>query len=529
MLALSVAWLLKTIKYILFWLYLWQLKEYHVGRFRDHFRTKKGRRAFFHSFFWIELVLLILFLLVGNYYRDALSIVLLAIYLFQVAVFSRHILKRSLKKPVKTAKSLLLLIIALGITGGFFLITLGENPIWLLLFDLLVPFIASAVVLLLQPFSVWARNAYVNKARQAMDQFTQVRVVAITGSYGKTSTKEFLATLLAKKYKVLATKNHQNSEIAIAKTVLNDLHLDHQIFIAEVGAYNKGKVAEVCSVLRPAIGVVTGVNEQHLSLFGSLENLLSAEGGGELDASLGKNGLLIVNGDNQHCLQLYKKSQHKKKLYSFSHKALNADIWAEDVHVDKEYVSFITKNQRNEIGHFRVPVLGRHHIQNLLGAILTAQELGMKMGDITEAAKHIQQTQGGMSVWKTSHGISVIDASYSANPDGVVADLEYLSLYEGKRVIVMPSLIELGKESKRIHEMLGKKIAAVCDMAIITTEDYFTDIKRGALAGGMNANDMLLCEKSDDIHALVTLFIKSGDTVLLEGRVPQKVITLLQK
>lgn len=416
------------------------------------------------------------------------------------------------------------------------------QPAWLLLFDIFAPVIVSVIVLLFQPFFVLARKIILFRAAKKMDNIKSVsplKVIAITGSYGKTSTKEFLTTILSKKYKVLSTSQHQNSEMGVAQCILNNLGISHQVFIAEVGAYNKGKVEEVCSILKPDIGIVTGVNEQHLSLFGSLENLLSAEGGRELASFVENNGLLVVNGDNKYCLDLAKRfsaeggSAHdgngQMKIYSESNKTLNSDIWSDDITVHKNFISFVAIDKSGELAHFNVKVLGEHNVQNLLGAIIVAKELGMDFGEISEACNDIKQEQGGMVLKKDSNGINIINSSYSANPDGVLADLNYLNGFEQKKVIVMPSLIELGKKSAEIHEKIGNKIGQICDKAIITSKDKFAELKNGAKEAGMEDSRILFSDNPDDIYSMITLFCKAGDAVLLEGRVPGELIKLLMK
>ena len=401
---------------------------------------------------------------------------------------------------------------------------------WLLAVDILLPLIVSFIVLFFQPFFVLLRNNILKKAALKIKESKDLKVICITGSYGKTSTKEFLATILSNKFRVLSTKEHQNSEIGIAKCVLNDLKPDYQFFIAEVGAYNKGKVKEVCSALRPEIGVVTGVNEQHLSLFGSLENLLSAEGGRELAECLPENGLLIVNGDNKYCLDLYKRtaklSPENKKVYSLNKNKIETNIFADNIEISKDFVSFMAaenlQNGGKNLAHFDANVLGRQNVQNLLAAICAARELGMSLEEISNACKDIKPEQAGITLKQEKHGINIIDSSYSANPDGVLADLDYLSIFSQKKVIIMPCLIELGKKSSEVHEKIGRKIGQVCDVAIITTKDKFKDIKKGAVEAGMKEKNIIFSENPNDIYSQITLFCTKGDAVLLEGRVPQK-------
>lgn len=535
---LATIWFVWEIKYVLFWLYLWQLKDYHVGRFVDHFRTDKGKKIIFNYIQIIKLGLFILLLKPGIFF-EKLVYVLVLIYIVQAVVFAVSFIRRTIRKPKTTLKIAFLNTISFASVILFLIwsLTFDETalPLFILGFDVLTPIMISIIVLLFQPFFVLLRNFTLRKAKNKMGKIKSVsglKVIAITGSYGKTTTKEFLSTILSKKYKVLKTNEHQNSEIGIAKCILKELKPSHQVFVVEIGAYNKGKVKEVCSMVNPKIGMVTGVNEQHLALFGSLENLLSSEGGRELADSLPKDGLLAVNGDNKYCVDLYKKSLkpdfNRKRIYSLSNKTLDSNIWADSIEVFKDRISFIAMSKSGEMAHFDVKVLGKQNVQNLLGAILIARELGMTFGEISDACKNISQAQGGMVLIKGKHGIDIINSSYSANPDGVVADLNYFHVFMGKRVIVMPCLIELGKKSSEIHRKLGSEIAKICDFAIITTKDRFEDIRNGATEAGMREDDILLCDNAKDIYSLITLSCKQGDAVLLEGRVPARLIELLK-
>ncbi len=557
---LSVLWFIWIAKYLLFWLYLWQLKEYHIGRFIDHFNTNKGKKLLLDIGQFFKFIFLIVFVFDNNGLFYYLLPVLILVYLGEFFIVFRSILNKTIKKPVETLKSLFLTIILFFAVVLYSIWTLnyvGAFQIILLIsFDILVPIIVSIVVLFFQPFFVIIRGNILKKADKKIKKIrdfenypNKLKVIAITGSYGKTSTKEFLATILSEKFKVLSTSEHQNSEIGIANCILQDLKPDCQIFIAEVGAYNKGKVKEVCSILNPQIGIVTGVNEQHLALFGSLKNLLLAEGGGELAESLYKRsskdsqGVLFVNGDNKHCLNLYKRTgKLQRKIYSLSSKVINSNIWAEDIEIGKDFISFVAvmkkttftkgSGEAREMAFFKINVLGKQNVQNLLGAILVAKELGMTFDEISEACKNISQKFSGMVLKQEKHGINIIDSSYSSNPDGVLADLDYLKVFEGKKVIIMPCLIELGKKSVEIHEKIGNKIGEVCDLAIITSKDRFEDLKRGAIEAGMKERNILCIPdggqaKAKDIYSMIMLFCKAGDTVLLEGRVSTELIKLL--
>src|SRR3989338_8663700 len=503
---IAFLWLARTIKFVLFWIYLWQLKEYHIGRFIDHFRTDKGKTLVFGIVSIVKLILLIL-LLIDSVFLTLVFYVLFAVWAIESLLFIYSIFTKTFKRPVVTKKTVFLTSTSILLVILYAVFAYNYNDVLgftfsILLFDILTPLLISAVVLLFQPFFVLARNGILKKAAKKISGFKNLTVIGITGSYGKTSTKEFLTTILSSKFNVLSTPEHKNSEIGIAQTILQSLNEKHKIFIVEMGSYSKGGIKLLCDIVKPRIGIVTGVNEQHLATFGSLENLLSAEGGRELAESLHKNGLIILNGDNKYCLDLYKKTGINKKtkapilekigarpstqdlsalVYTVKKDTVDSDIWTEDVEARKDSLHFIAICQDKEIAHFDVSVLGKQNVQNLLGAILIAKELGMNLEEISIACKNIRQEQAGMTLKKGLYGLNVIDSSYSSNPDGVMADLDYLNIFgqnllsldnfiQAKKVIVMPCLIELGSKSKEIHRQIGKKIAEVCDLAIITTK-----------------------------------------------------------
>ncbi len=144
-------------------------------------------------------------------------------------------------------------------------------------------------------------------------------VIGITGSYGKTSTKEILYTILAEKFgenKVLKTKEHQNSEVGVSQCILNDLKPEHKIFVCEMASYNRGGIKLLCDIAKPKIGILTGINEQHMSTQGSQENIIKTKY--ELIESLPQDGLSIFNGENFYCLELYQKTKIKKRICSIN-------------------------------------------------------------------------------------------------------------------------------------------------------------------------------------------------------------------
>jgi len=488
---LSFLWFIRTTKAILFWIYLWQLKEYHIGRFLAHFETTRGKRLIFSTLNIIKVLFLFSFLIRSV----ALPILLLILYLAESLKATKDFFQNNLKKPVLTKKTVFLILVLL-IFEIFYLFSLSSFPVSqfpfrLLVFDIFTPVITSGFVLVFQPLAALLRNQIIKKAIKKREKIKDLLVIGITGSYGKTSTKEFLTEILSKKFKVLKTKEHQNSEVGISQCILSDLTEEHEIFIVEMGAYNRGGIKLLCDIAKPEIGIVTGVNEQHLATFCSMENLLSAEGGIELIDSLPADGIAFFNEKNQYCLELYQKTKIKKFLYG-------------------ENASFPGQ-------------------ENILGVIKVAKELGMTDEEISRGAEKIKEKFPGIEIKKGKNELNIIDATYSANPTGVIAHLEYLKIWKGKKVIIMPCLIELGPASIEVHKRIGEKIGKICNLAIITTKDKFKEIKEGTMKSGLAEEKILFLENPKEIFERIKTFYQKGDVVLLESRVPKELIELLSK
>jgi UDP-N-acetylmuramoyl-tripeptide--D-alanyl-D-alanine ligase len=392
---------------------------------------------------------------------------------------------------------------------------------WLLIFDVLSFGIFSGIILIFQPITFLLRNSLIKKAKEKREKFKDLLVIGICGSYGKTSTKEFLATILEEKFpgKVLKTKEHQNSEVGISKCILEELKEDHKIFVAEMGVYNKGGIKLICKTIKPKIGIITGVNEQHLSLFGSMENLISGEGGKELIESLPEDGLVIFNGENEILRKIYQETKIKKMIVGISKKEL--DLWAENIKLEKENLSFKIFTKDGEGEEFNLNLIGAQNVQNLLLAICCAKELGLNLDEISRGIKKIRQEQSGVRLIKTKDRLNIVESTYSANPDSVISHLEYLKVWPGKRVIVMPCLIELGPASKEIHKKIGKKIYEVCDLAIIVTKDRFKEIKEGA------KEKAIFLENPREIYEKIKQFDGENDIILFEGRLPKEFLNLV--
>lgn len=548
-------WFFKEIKNFVFWSYLWQLKNYHIGRFLAHFDTYSGRKILSNwGLIFKALVFLGTLLIMGSatyIYPDIVNSLLSKASVYIIAaiplVFLLYILegfvsiigliRRKVKRPQMTTKMSLLLpivFIPLGVITAVLGVTFYQSYLHptkyvvfdlasfataILAFDILTPLIVSLVILLFQPITVFLRNRIIKRAIKKREALQNLLVIGITGSYGKSSAKEFLKEILSSEFKVVSTERNENSEIGISQCILEHVNDEHEIFICEMGAYNRGGIKLLCKIAKPKIGILTGINNQHLATFGSQKNI--TRGKFELINFLPSEGLAVLNWDSEEIKNNFNSTVNSVK-YSLSEKQ---DIWAEEIKEDKEGISFKAVFKTGETQQFKASIRGAQNVSNLLAAISVARKLGMELEAIAERVKGIK---GGISITKFDN-FEVIDATYSSNINGIMSHLEYLKNWNGRKIVVMPCLIELGNEGKETHRKIGRKIGEVCDLAIITTKDYFKELRRGAIESGMKKEDVVFMQNGDKILKKVVSVANEGSIVLLESRVPKILIEKILK
>jgi UDP-N-acetylmuramoyl-tripeptide--D-alanyl-D-alanine ligase len=301
-----------------------------------------------------------------------------------------------------------------------------------------------------------------------------------------------------------------------------------------MGAYSPGGIKFLANIAQPKIGILTGINEQHLATFGSQEKIIKTKY--ELIEFLPNEGLAVFNGDNYYCRHLYENTKIAKRIvFSEIPKDFPVikywmwrDLWAEDIQVEKEYLEFKLCSKDKKIP-LKVNLLGKHNIPNLLMAAVVARRLGLELEEVIEKIKKIKPDLSPLKLIKTKTGLNIIDSSYSANPNGVIADLEYLKVWKGKKAIIMPCLIELGERAKEVHFRIGQKIGEVCDLAIITTKDCFKEIQKGAESKGMERNKVVFLNQPRKILEKTKNFRGGENIILLEGRIKEEIKEILKK
>lgn len=519
------------IRNTLFWLHLWQIKEYRLDRMLVHFKeTTQGRNLILgvgNSAKNVAFFLFILFNLsfginLGSWY-DAF---VLLIFTSSFAKLLWEIKNKTLRIPTFTPKIIAIFIIVIGIELFFYLTPLFNNYFWLIFLDRLVPFIITAFIWVLAVPSDFYKDILIKKAVKKMRKSKDLLVIGITGSYGKGSTKEFLSTVLSHKKNVLKTQGTFNTPVGIAKTVLSGLNPSTEIFIVEMGAYKKGEIAEMCYMVQPKIGILTSVNTQHVSLFGSLDNIKKTKY--ELIEFLPEDGFALFNGNNAYSLELSKQMKKKKIVYFADYKNSHKgrfDIRAFNIKPSQFHIDFDIELVGKITSSFRVNLIGKQNVENILPAIYLAHYLGMSISDISRALNKIVPVRETMEAFISNDGFVVVDDTHNMNPDGVIAACEYMELFKGKKVLVLNPMIELGESGYNDHYNVALQVGEVCDYLFLTNNNFLDAIKEGVEKSGGKCVLKVLDPK--EIVELVEQKLGKNDVAVFEGREARKALNLI--
>lgn len=524
-------WLVRN---ILYWLFLWQVKEYRLDRMLIHLsETNQGKMLFTQFDGVAKLILILLYLFAFPQFDTNLTQILTAlifcVYFYDFLFVLSELFSRRLRKPVFTPKTVLICIISLSII--FFLFLKNGNLFFLLAFyDKLATLL---IALLIAFFSIPSRIYHgfvIQKARKKILLHPLTKVIGITGCYGKGSTKEYMATILCQKFRVLKTFETHNTPIGIAQTIISDLTKKTEIFLVEIGAYKLGETAQICEIVRPEIGIITPVEDQHLSLFGSLENL--KKGTFELIEYLPPAiGLSIFNGNSIHSRQLYEKTDGKRieKVLCYvntkgalsnpplSRMRFTPLVIAYNIKVEKFSVSFDVVLKNKKLGHFTAHLLGAHHIENILPGIYLAHRFGMKIVAIRNGVKKIIPWKKTMEPFETNSGTVLVDDTFNASPGATIAAVNYMHIYnKGKKILVLQPFIELGKNASSDHIRVGEQIGRICDYLLLTNNNFYNEIREGVKKAQRKCSIQIA--EPMDIGMFVRQNTGMNDVVVFEGK-----------
>lgn len=355
---------------------------------------------------------------------------------------------------------------------------------------------------------------YYNDAKRIIESHKGLIVIGVTGSFGKTSTKNYLASVLAEKYNVLVTPGNFNTLLGVIRTIREHLRPYHQVFIVEMGAKQKNDIKEICDLVHPTIGIVTAVGEMHLETFKSVENIQDTKF--ELINSLPADGLGVINIDSEY-IKNYNGITSRCRITKYAVEG-EGDYKAKDVVYGAGGVSFTLGNEQ-----YSSRLLGAGNLLNILASIAVADHLGVPANKQKNAIARLQPVEHRLSM-KVANGITVLDDAYNSNPQGAKMSLEVLKNFavgEGnKRIVITPGFVEMGARQAAANMELGRTIAVSCDYVIIVNAVNREAIKSGIEEGCMPAEKYFLADSLNHAHRQLAQILRPGDVVLYENDLP---------
>lgn len=435
------------------------------------------------------------------------------------------LLRRKYKKPlvytprVRRIISVMTFLAAVVLCGSFFILECKWYVLPLVALALYVwsHFFVIAAVWLLTPVENAINRRYYREAASIIHSMPELKVIGITGSYGKTSTKHYLYRILQEKFDVAMTPGSFNTTLGVVRTIREYLKPYNQIFICEMGAKQIGDVKEICDLVHPEIGIITAVGEQHLESFKTIENVQRAKF--ELVDSLPGNGFAVLNNDFEWVAN--RKVDSVETVRYACSATDDAQYVASDIHYTPEGTEFEMTCPDGRKLKFMTRLVGACNVSNLMAAIIVALKLGVEEDRIKYAVAHIEQVEHRLNMKRTPGGITIIDDAFNSNPTGSAMALEVLaSMTSGKRIVVTPGMIELGDRQAELNKEFGRKIARSADVAIIVGRYNREAIVEGIGEHAGICKEVVEVDTFDQARAQLARIMKAGDTVLYENDLP---------
>lgn len=357
---------------------------------------------------------------------------------------------------------------------------------------------------------------YKRLAQNKLDNMINLKRVAITGSYGKTSTKNILNDILNVKYNSFATPKSFNTMYGLMNAINNYMDKFNDIFISEMGAFKIGEIKEKAEFIKPKYAILTTIGTAHLESFGSRENI--QKGKFELIDSLPNDGVCVLNMDDPY--QTSYKLKNKCKVIWVSLKNKDADVYANNIKLSDKGTKFTCtfKGVKGKYD-FETKLLGSANVYNIVQAIALAYEFGLTIDQIKLGVKKIATIEHRLELKKLDH-ITIIDDAYNSNPVGSKMALEVLSYMDGKKIIVTPGMIELGDKQYEYNMEFGREMAKVCDEVILVGKEQTKPILDGLKKEKYNENNIHILNDVKEAFPLMRKLSDKKTFVLLENDLP---------
>ncbi len=495
-----------------------QLENYHRDRYGKWIKENKAKS---YPFFRILISILPIFFVWNTLALTIASIVCLSLNILgtkkkkekkEFVITNRIVREYVIASIVWLIDAVASVVTYILIPSDYFVIYIGTLVV------ALIQFFTYRYVYLIDlinaPIQNHISNKFINNAKTKLTEMSDLTVIGITGSFGKTSTKHAVTTILSQKFNPVMTPGSYNTPMGVTRTVNEMLKATNDVFVCEMGAKYVGDIKEICDIAKPKIGIVTAVGPMHLDTFKTIDNVRKTKF--ELIDSLPEDGIAIVNWEDENI----RNTEINRPFIKYGLSS-EADYYAENIEMNENGSEFDVVMPNKERIRISTKLLGDLNILNIVCAVAVADKLGMKENEIKLGAKYLKPVEHRLQLRRNLNGSLIIDDAYNSNVKGSRMALDVLSNFKTrKKIFITPGIVDLGEKSEEYNKDLGKYAANKCDIAILVGEKQAKPIKEGLLEEGMNADKIFVAE---NINVAITIMAQESDAnsvVLLENDLP---------
>ena len=434
--------------------------------------------------------------------------------------------KNEVKIPFKVTarvKRLMVTNLILLILFGFGMYKLYTNNqmilsyILLLIYDLLVCFIIMLSIIINKPVEKMVYLSFKKKAMKKLNSMNSLEVIGITGSYGKTSSKNILSDILNVKYNALPSPKNFNTPYGLIITINNYLDKFNDFLIAEMGAYKIGEIKQLCDLVKPKYGILTKIGTAHLEIFGSQENI--QKGKFELIESLPEDGIGVLNGDDP--LQVNYELKNNCRIIWIGIDNKDVDVRATNIKTSNKGTTFdcIFKGDKKKYT-FTTRLLGYANVYNILASLALAKEFGLTVDQMKKAVLNVKSVEHRLEL-RPAGNVTYIDDAYNSNPVGSKMALDVLKTMPGLKLVITPGMIELGDKTYELNKAFGTYMKGSCDEVILVGEKITKPIRDGLKEVGFDDKKVHVVKSTSEAFKLSKELIKNKEAyILIENDLP---------
>ncbi len=388
------------------------------------------------------------------------------------------------KKPLVYTKRVIRMLVTIGLTiliCTACCVIISDRVMYMIVAAILTatcPLLVIVANFINKPMEYAINQYYINDAKKILRSSPELLTIGVTGSFGKTSVKYILHTLLQAEYDVLKTPESYNTPMGVVKTVRSMLRATHQIFVCEMGARHVGDIKELCEIAVPKMGIITSVGPQHLETFHSIENVKKTKF--ELAEALPTGGTIFLNLEDDNIRSHMSHVKQNIVSYGLSD---SCDYYATGISASAKGTTFMVHTPKNGSDVFTTKMVGAHNAINIVGAIAVCCELGIPLVKLKGQVRKLESVPHRLQMIRRN-GITIIDDAFNSNPTGANAAIDALALFDGCKILVTPGMVELGEKQDELNREFGVYAASVCDYVMLVGRKQTQSIYKGLVLTG---------------------------------------------